>query len=293
MSHGIQAKALHVKSGAFWYDGTWTEEAPVLTGPMDHAFWMSSVVFDGARAIGGLVPDVLGHCERLNASAHSMLLRPTMSADAVAKLCVEGVRRLPKESELYIRPMYFAREGFVEPDSDSTDFVLAIYDSPMPSADGFSACISTYRRPARDMAPTDAKASCLYPNTQRALVEAGQRGFDNAVLYDASGNVAEFATANLWIAKDGVAMTPAINGTFLNGITRQRIIQLLRDDGVEVRETTISPRDLNQADEVFNTGNYGKAVPVVRLEDRQLQPGPIFRRARELYFEFAKTTQVF
>src|SRR3546814_6001125 len=72
------------------------------------------------------------------------------------------------------------------------------------------------------MAPTDAKASCLYPNSARALNEASKRGFDNAVVLDALGNVAELATANLWIAKDGVAVTPAPNGTFLNGITKQR-----------------------------------------------------------------------
>ncbi len=284
---------MQAMAGAFWYDGKWTDEQPRLTGPMDHAFWMASVVFDGARAIRGQVPDILGHCERLNNSGRTMLLKPTMAPQEVVDLCIAGVRRLPKDSELYIRPMYFARDGFVEPDPDSTDFVLAVYDSPMPSAAGFAACISSYRRPARDMAPTDAKASCLYPNSQRALVEAAKRGFDNAVIYDANGNVAEFATANIWIAKDGVAMTPAVNGTFLNGITRQRMIQLLRDDGIEVRETTISPTDLLEADEIFNSGNYGKAMPVTRLEDRELQPGPIFRRARELYLEFAKSAQVF
>src|SRR3546814_17101961 len=86
------------------------------------------------------------------------------------------------------------------------------------------------------MAPTDAKASCLYPNSARALNEASKRGFDNAVVLDALGNVAELATANLWIAKDGVAVTPAPNGTFLNGITKQRAMQLLTAAGIEVRE---------------------------------------------------------
>lgn len=280
-------------AGVFWNDGKWSEEQPKLTGPMDHAFWMSTVVFDGARSFQGMAPDVDQHCERLIKSAKSMLLEPKFAAEEVAKLCVEGVRKLPKESELYIRPMFFAREGFVLPDPETTDFVLAIYDTPLPPANGFTACFSSYRRPARDMAPTDAKASCLYPNSQRALREAANRGFDNAIVLDPNGNVAEFASANIWIAKDGVAMTPAWNGTFLNGITRQRIIQLLKDDGVEVQETTITPQDVRDADEVFNTGNYGKVVPVVKLEDRDLQPGPVARRARELYFEYANSAQLF
>ena len=81
--------------------------------------------------------------------------------------------------------------------------------------------------------------------------------------------------------------TPAINGTFLNGITRQRIIQLLRDAGVEVFERAITWPEVMDADEVFNSGNYAKVVPVTRIEDRELQPGPIAARARELYWEFS------
>jgi branched-chain amino acid aminotransferase len=162
----------------------------------------------------------------------------------------------------------------------------------MPEAKGMACCFSSYRRPARDAAPTDAKASCLYPNMQRALVEAGQRGFDNAITFDASGNVAELATANLWIAKDGVAMTPVCNGTFLNGITRQRVLQLLRDDGTPAIEATLTRQDVLAADEVFSTGNYGKVLPITRVEDRHYQPGHLYQKARALYFEFAKTRPI-
>jgi branched-chain amino acid aminotransferase len=137
------------------------------------------------------------------------------------------------------------------------------------------------------MAPTDAKASCLYPNAGRAIAEARARGFDNAVMLDPMGNVAEFATANLFIVKDGVAVTPAPNGCFLNGITRQRVIKLLREKGQEVVEGRVTPQDLMEADEIFNTGNYGKVMPVIKYEDRELQPGPVYRMARELYWEFS------
>lgn len=277
----------------FYYDGQWLDENPRLTGPMDHAFWMSTVVFDGARAMKGLVPDIDAHCQRLSSSARAMMLEPTMAAEEVAELCREAVRRLPRDSDYYIRPMYFARDGFVIPEAGSTEFVLAVYESQVPGEHGFSVHVSPYRRPARDMAPTDSKASCLYPNTQRALAEASRRGFDNAVILDANGNVAELGTANLWIARDGVAMTPAWNGTFLKGVTRQRVMGLLRAAGVEVQETVLTVKDLEEAEEIFSTGNYGKVMPVTRFEDRALQPGPVYRRARELYFEFAATTSVF
>jgi branched-chain amino acid aminotransferase len=127
---------------------------------------------------------------------------------------------------------------------------------------------------------------------QRALVEAAGRGFDNAITLDASANVAELATANLWIATDGVAMTPACNGTFLNGITRQRVIRLLREAGTEVQETTLTKADILDADEVFSTGNYGKVLPITRVEDRHYQTGHVYRKARELYFEFARSQPV-
>lgn len=280
-------------AGVYYYDGEWTTEQPLVTGPMSHAFWMSSVVFDGARAFGGLAPDLDMHCERLINSARNLMLGTPKSAEEITELCKEGIRKMPKESELYVRPMFFATEGFVSPEKESTKFILAIYEQPMPPSTGFSVCFSSHRRPARDMAPTDAKASCLYPNSARALQEAEGRGFDNAILLDPNGNVAEFATANLWIAKDGVARTPAINGTFLNGVTRRRVIQLLRDAGVTVEEGIVTRQDVMEADEVFNTGNYGKVMPVNRVEDRELQPGPVARQARELYFEYAEGCSVF
>jgi branched-chain amino acid aminotransferase len=277
----------------FWHDGKWYEdEQPKLLGPMDHAMWMASLAFDGARAFDGLAPDLDCHCARLIDSAKKMLLTPTMTGAEVHDLCRQAIRRLPGGTALYVRPMFYALRGFVVPETDSTEFALAVYASPLPEAKGMSCCFSSYRRPARDAAPTDAKAGCLYPNMQRALVEAGSRGFDNAITLDAAANVAELATANLWIAKDGAALTPYCNGTFLNGITRQRVLQLLRDDGIDAIETTLTRQDILDADEVFSTGNYGKVLPITKVEDRHYQAGRVYQRARELYFEFARSQPV-
>ena len=157
----------------------------------------------------------------------------------------------------------------------------------MRAPEGFSITLSRFRRPTPETMPLDAKAGCLYPNNGRALLEARSRGFDNCVVCDMLGNVAELATANIFMAKDGVVFTPQPNGTFLNGLTRQRVIRLLREAGITVTETTLRYRDFETADEIFSTGNYSKVVPVVRIDDRSLQPGPLYRKARELYWEFA------
>ncbi len=104
---------------------------------------------------------------------------------------------------------------------------------------------------------------------------------------DMLGNVAELGTANIFMVKDGVLYTPAVNGTFLNGITRQRVITLLREDGATVVEKTLSYADFQTADEIFSTGNYSKVSPVTRIDDRELGLGPFYRKARELYWAFA------
>lgn len=276
-----------------YYNGGWSDRNTPILGPMDHASWQASVIFDGARAFGGLAPDLDRHCERAVASALKLGLQPKLDARAIQALCVEGIRRFPREAELYVRPMFFARVGLVNFDPDSTDFCLVIHKEAMPQPTGFTACISPFRRPAPDMAPTDAKASCLYPNSARAIRDAIAKGFNQAIVLDHEGNIAEFASSNIWIAKGGVAMTPVPNGTFLAGVTRRRVMDLLTGAGIQVEERKVTVHDVLSADEVFSTGNYGKVLPVTRIENRELQPGPIFSRARQLYFDFAKSTSVF
>jgi branched-chain amino acid aminotransferase len=271
-----------------YVDGTWHEETPRVLGPDHHAMWLASVVFDGARSLARKAPDLDLHCARVIRSARYLGLAPELTGPEIEKLAWDGINQFPADAELYLCPMFYAESGFVVPDPESTKFVFAIHDAPLPAADGFSACLSSFRRPGRDMAPTDAKASCLYPNVARCVREAKEKGFDTAVVLDPIGNVAEFAYTNLFIAKDGAVHTPAINGTFLNGITRQRVIQLLRDDGVEVVERAIEFADVLDADEVFASGNFAKVHPCTRVEDRHLQAGPMYLRARELYFGFAE-----
>jgi branched-chain amino acid aminotransferase len=132
-----------------------------------------------------------------------------------------------------------------------------------------------------------AKASCHYANGARALIEASRRGFDNCLMRDLLGNIAEFANSNAFLAKDGAVFTPAPNGSFLNGVTRQRVIGLLRADGVEVIETSLTYEDFLGADEIFSTGNFQKVAPIARIDDRRLEAGPLYRRARSLYWDFA------
>jgi branched-chain amino acid aminotransferase len=139
------------------------------------------------------------------------------------------------------------------------------------------------------MAPVNAKAACLYPNNGRMIREAQARGYNNALVADALGNVAETGTANIFMVKDEVIYTPIPNGTFLNGITRQRVIGLLREAGREVIETTLSFEDFEGADEVFMSGNISKITPVVKFEDVEYPIGSVSKLARDLYWKWAKS----
>ncbi len=275
-----------------YFQDQWHEGAPPVMGPMGQSFMHGSSVFDGARAFGRRAPDLDRHCARLIRSAEIMGFEPKMTGEEVMEIAVEGIRRFPPEAELYIRPVMYAEGGFLVPDPDDIRFVLTLFECPMPKPNGYAVCLSSFRRPNPDMAPTGAKASCLYPTTSLAIREANARGFDSAIMRDGADNVVEYASSNLWIAKDGVAITPEHNNTFLNGVTRQRVIALLAEDGVEVHERPVSMDDVLAADEVFSTGNLGKVMPVTRVENQNYQPGPVSTRARELYFAFADTQTV-
>ena len=276
-----------------YFNGTWHQgDLPVMNAA-DHGTWLGSLVFDGARAFEGVVPDLAPHCERVNHSAGVMGLKPTKTVEELVALTKEGLAKFSPDAAVYIRPMYWSKEGgagVVIPDPDSTEFCLCLEQLPMaPPTASQTLCRTQFVRPLMTMAPVNAKAACLYPNNGRMIREAQARGYNNAIVTDALGNVAETATANIFMVKDGVVKTPVPNGTFLNGITRQRIIGLLREAGKTVEECTLTYDDFDAADEVFLTGNISKVTPIVKIEDVEYEIGPVTQLARDLYWKWAKS----
>lgn len=275
-----------------WIDGEWIEGNPPVMGPRTHAAWQGTSVFDGARYFKGVMPDIDLHCARANDSARALAMNPTMEVGKMIELAQEGVKKFEAHEDVYIKPMYWAESdglSVIACDPNSTRFLMCLFEAPM-AADGVSTTVTStsYRRPTMECMPVNAKAGCLYPNNARTVLEAKAKGFDSAVVCDALGNVAELSSSNIFMVKDGAVHTPIPNGTFLNGLTRQRTIKLLRDAGVPVFERTISYAELLTADELFSTGNYNKVVPIRKIDDHEMGIGPLATKARELYFEFSK-----
>ncbi|PCD77793.1 branched-chain amino acid aminotransferase [Pseudothioclava arenosa] len=274
-----------------YFEGSWHQgDIPVMRAA-DHGIWQGSSVFDGARMFDGLVPDLEAHCARTNRSAKALMITPTVEAGEMVEIAREGLKRCGKDAAVYIRPMYWAIHGSdlgVAPLEGVTGFALCLEEVPMPDASASTTLTTTqFRRPVLADNVCNAKAGCLYPNNARMLVEAKSKGFGNALVQDAMGNVAEAATANVFMVRDGVVFTPIANGTFLSGITRARHISNLRAAGMEVVETVLTLDDFRAADEVFLSGNFAKVTPITAFDERRYDHGPVTKRIREMYWDWA------
>lgn len=277
------------KNSIVWFNEEWHDGSKPIMSSMSQSYMHGSTIFDGARVYNNTIPDLHKHCERLINSSKVMGLSVPISKERLIELCKEGVKFFEDGAELYIRPSVFCDEGFLIPDAKSSKLVITIFRAPMPSLNGFTAMLSSFRRPHPNMAPTLAKASCLYANTSRALAEATKNGFDNVVMRDGEENIVEFGSANLFIVKDDRIITPEWNKTFLNGITKQRVISLLKEEGIEVAETKVTVKDLFSAKEVFSTGNFGKVLPVTKVDETSYEIGVFCKKAISLYQKYAST----
>ncbi len=274
-----------------YFEGAWHDGDVPIMRAADHGSWLGTTVFDGARYFEGLAPDLAAHCARVNRSAEALMITPTVSTEDMVQIAWEGLRRYPKGTAVYIRPMYWALDGGdlgVVPKEGATGFAICLEEIPMAPADKSTTLTTTrFCRPVLESSVVNAKAGCLYPNNARMLAEARAKGYGNALVADALGNVAETATSNIFMVKDGEVFTPIANSTFLAGITRARHMSNLTADGLRIHEKVLSFDDFRAADEVFLSGNMTKVTPVTEFDGTHYQIGPVTRRARELYWDWA------
>ena len=278
-----------------YFDGAWHDGDRSVIKAADHGAWLGTTVFDGARLFDGLSPDLEKHCARVNRSAQALMITPTISTQDMVAMVREGLASYARDQPVYIRPMYWALEGDelgIVPRAGKTGFAISLEEIPMAPPEAATTLTRTrFRRPVLEDNVVNAKAGCLYPNNARMMAEARSKGFGNALVADAVGNVAESASANVFMVKDGEVFTPVPNGTFLAGITRERHMINMAADGMTVHEAVLSFEDFQDADEVFLSGNMMKVTPVSAFDDTSYEIGananPVTRRVREMYWDWA------
>jgi branched-chain amino acid aminotransferase len=279
-----------------WMDGefvAWDAATVHVLTPTLHYGWG---VFEGIRAYatatGPAVFAHRAHMERLHRSARILQMTVPYAPDELMAASRELIRRSGLES-CYIRPLVYLGYGEMglNPLPSAVRVAIAVwpwgtYLGEEGLTNGVRAKISTWTRIGSNMIPTGTKACGVYINSSLAKVEALQAGYDEAVLLNEHGRVAEGSGENLFIVRDGTLLTPPLTAGVLRGVTRDVIIEFAHDLGIAFAESDLLRQDLYVADEAFFTGTAAEVVPIREVDDRELgPPGPVTRRLQDTFFD--------
>ncbi|MFG2194556.1 branched-chain amino acid aminotransferase [Streptomyces sp. NPDC048639] len=261
------------RDGVIWLDGAFAPWREARLHVLSHGLHYGGGVFEGVRVYGGRLFKSAEHALRLHASAQELNFRIPFTAAELDAAARETVRR-QGISDGYVRPVAWRGSEQISVSGTGARVHVAIAAWEWPHVfsaasqdQGIRLKTSRWRRPSPDTAPVRAKAASLYNIGTLARDEAEAAGYDDALLLDFRGYVAEATGANLFLVVDGALHTP-IADTFLNGITRQTVIALARESGIAVHERRIQPEELARADEVFLTGTAYEVQPVRAVDDR-------------------------
>jgi branched-chain amino acid aminotransferase len=278
-----------------WMDGELVPWDEARVHVLTHTLHYGSGVFEGIRAYptknGPAVFRLTDHIKRLHDSAELFLMEMPYSVDELVEATRETVRVNHVDS-CYIRPIAYLGYGEMGLNPLPCEVKVSIAVWPWGSylgddgvRNGVRMKVSSWRRIDPNVNPVAAKGTGIYVNSQLAKVEALKAGYDEAILLNTHGFVAECTGENLFLVKNGVLITPPLSSGALEGITRASVITIARDLGVEVREDNLLRSDLYLADEAFLTGTAAEIVPMRSVDDRVIgDPGDITRKIQETYF---------
>ena len=278
----------HDRDGWIWMDGKLVEWRSANIHVLTHGLHYASSVFEGERAYNGRIFKGTQHSKRLEFSATTLGMKlpySTAELDAAKQLTLEknGL------TDAYLRPVAWRGSEMMGVSAQANTIHVAIavwewpsYFSAEAKMKGIRLTLSDWRRPSPDSAPVHAKAAGLYMICTLAKHKAEAEGYQDALMYDYRGYVAEATGANVFIAIDGKLHTPTAD-CFLNGLTRQTAIELARRNGIEVIERHIQPEELAKATEVFLTGTAAEITPVGEIGAHRFTPGQICKTVMNAY----------
>jgi branched-chain amino acid aminotransferase len=283
------------KTAKIWMDGRLVDWDDATVHVLAHTLHYGSGVFEGIRAYptaqGPAVFRLTDHMKRLRDSAHLFLMDLPYAVEELVEATKETIRVNGVDS-CYIRPLAFLGYGEMglNPLPCQVQVSIAVWPWGTYLGDeglknGVRMKVSSWRRIDPNVNPVAAKGTGIYVNSSLAKVEALKAGYDEAILLNTHGFVAECTGENLFLVRDGVLVTPPLSSGALEGITRDSVMTIARDLGIEVREENLLRSDLYLADEAFLTGTAAEIVPMRSVDDREIgPPGDVTRQIQETYF---------
>jgi branched-chain amino acid aminotransferase len=279
---------MHDRDGWIWWDGQFIPWRDANLHVLSHGLHYASAVFEGERMYNGRIFELRKHTERLMRSAEILDFKIPYSADEIDRACIEACEK-NGYTDCYLRPVAWRGSEQLSVTALQTKIHLAIavwawpkYFNPEKLAKGIRLTNAKYARPPASAAPTDAKAAGLYMICTISKNAAERAGYDDALMLDSTGAIAEATGANTFFIRDGVIHTPTPD-CFLDGITRQTVIRLARESGLEVVVRRIMPDELPSFSECFVTGTAAEVTPVGEIAEHRFTPGAITQKLMDAY----------
>lgn len=276
------------RDGFIWLDGKLVPWRDAKVHVLTHGLHYGSAVFEGERAYSGRIFKVNDHNDRFFRSAEILDMKIPFTKEELLNARQE-VLKANNLTDCYMRPLAWRGAEIMGIAAQSATIHVMIaawvwqsYFSPEKAAKGLSLKLSKWKRPSPETAPIQSKAAGGYMIGTLARHEAMAAGFDDAILLDYKGRVAEGSGANLFTVKDGKLVTPPTECS-LNGITRLTVIKLAREMGYEVVEKFFDYDELLQADEIFLTGTAAELQPVGRIDEKDFPVGPVTAKLKDAY----------
>jgi len=276
------------RDGFIWMDGKMLPWQDAKMHFLTHALHYGTQVFEGERAYNGRIFKSKEHSERLIKSANIIHMDMDYSVEEIEKAKYDVLKANGLDNA-YIRAAAWrgAEQMGIDVTGTKTHIAIAAWEwgsyfDPEVREKGISLKTTDWRKPAPNTAPTTAKTASLYNLSCMVKAEVKKVGYTDALMLDHEGYVAESTGANLFMIKDGVLHTP-IADRFLNGLTRQTVIELANEKNIQVKERRIQPEELKTADEIFLTGTAAEITAVGKIDDKIYTVGPITRQLHKAY----------
>ena len=283
-----QQKRFDLRSGHIWLDGKFVDWKKAKIHVLTHGLHYGSCVFEGSRVYDGKIFKLNEHTERLYNSAKLLGFKIPYSKKKIISVSKLLIKK-QKIKNGYLRPFAWRGSEMMAISAQKTTIHVALaawkmstYFNPQKQLKGIKLQTAYWRRPAPNTAPTQAKASGLYMICTLSKHYAEMKHYDDSLMLDYKGRVAESTGSNIFIVKKGILYTP-IADCFLNGITRKTIVSLAKKNNIKVYEKHIFPKELLKAEEVFLTGTAVEITPVSQIDNKKFKIGPVTKKLIELF----------